>query len=597
MDEFIEFADDKWQTKSLKVPKTCAEKEIWMLVELIQRANFRLSLVMTGLGSQTSSLLLQHAGASRIIDDIYIPYSVSSCNEYIGHEIPGKAVSVTRAESLALICLQKGITHSLKEPCHSIFTCISVGVTGSLSTARVRRGLNHMYISSSSPLLKTISLHIIIKKEEDGGLPLSRSEQETISSFFILNFIALCCGVSSDFFLDPFQAIDHPLLKDLKDLNKLDPIDSPVHKIEWLSEQKPVGVRVFDGFETLAKTKPGEKIDLSTKMAKLCAISSPLAISMKSFSFFIPLHNPAYFSSEHPKSIFSEHLRASFFDKLDCDCSLSSPPFLTCTPSPLSLTAVLSGSFRPFHAGHATLLISGIVALLMHNRDLIVSTYRKEASLKHQGKGHSIPPKHEEEPCLNVNMVFELNVVNADKGVRMDGIELNSKTRRILGWLGRHYKEFEKSIVNWVIKSSASLDHKDVSTDEAKGIHSAFVDILTHRFKLLPYVALTPTATFLEKSLIFPQNSYFILGNDTITRVFDPVYYGGDEGLEMCEEAFRDRGIQFVAMGRCDTDGKWHHGLEGVHEKIHDICIEDDSFRYDISSTTIRGSENWYYVG
>jgi hypothetical protein len=105
-------------------------------------------------------------------------------------------------------------------------------------------------------------------------------------------------------------------------------------------------------------------------------------------------------------------------------------------------------------------------------------------------------------------------------------------------------------------------------------------------------VWLTLLATFEEKSRQFP-GATFIVGADTLRRIADPRYYGGDAGA--CRRAIEEiavRGCRFLVFGRLGETG--FEALPGgeLSRDLSSICREvpQSVFREDVSSTEIRRS-------
>ena len=105
-------------------------------------------------------------------------------------------------------------------------------------------------------------------------------------------------------------------------------------------------------------------------------------------------------------------------------------------------------------------------------------------------------------------------------------------------------------------------------------------------------VVLTKAPTFAEKAQVLP-GTCFVIGYDTMVRLIDPAYYGGDERrmTEALESIVRRRG-RFLVAGRLDG-GVFRTLLDvPVPDEIHDIfeAIPEHRFRRDISSTYLRTS-------
>lgn len=123
------------------------------------------------------------------------------------------------------------------------------------------------------------------------------------------------------------------------------------------------------------------------------------------------------------------------------------------------------------------------------------------------------------------------------------------------------------------------------------------IDYLTIRQRLEQFddqpVWLTNSATFVEKSRVFPGN-LFIVGMDTIARIGDPRYYPEPGGLRRAIDELRDNQTRFVVFGR--HDGSRFVTLEDLPllPELKALCeeIPESEFRNDVSSTLLRGANN-----
>ena len=100
---------------------------------------------------------------------------------------------------------------------------------------------------------------------------------------------------------------------------------------------------------------------------------------------------------------------------------------------------------------------------------------------------------------------------------------------------------------------------------------------------------LTRLPTFVEKANRFP-GATFIVGIDTLVRIANPRYYGGDAELDRALAALADRKAQFLVFGR--TLNRTFQGLAQVElpPALRQMCVavSEAEFRADISSTTLR---------
>ncbi|MDA7729773.1 cytidylyltransferase [Gammaproteobacteria bacterium] len=103
---------------------------------------------------------------------------------------------------------------------------------------------------------------------------------------------------------------------------------------------------------------------------------------------------------------------------------------------------------------------------------------------------------------------------------------------------------------------------------------------------------MTSAGRFSEKAEMFP-NSVFIIGADTLLRVFDEKFYSSNKDMNEHVERFNDHNIHFLVFGRKVKDK--FISLEDINipSKIRSRCtgFNEGSFRDDISSTEIRLSE------
>jgi nicotinamide mononucleotide (NMN) deamidase PncC len=101
---------------------------------------------------------------------------------------------------------------------------------------------------------------------------------------------------------------------------------------------------------------------------------------------------------------------------------------------------------------------------------------------------------------------------------------------------------------------------------------------------------LTRAPTFVQKSELFP-GATFVLGADTIVRIADPKYYGGDQhAADQAIAAIAARGCRFLVFGRA-AGGAFRTLAElPLPDNLRALCDEvpPEEFRADISSTQLR---------
>lgn len=107
-------------------------------------------------------------------------------------------------------------------------------------------------------------------------------------------------------------------------------------------------------------------------------------------------------------------------------------------------------------------------------------------------------------------------------------------------------------------------------------------------------VWLTRAATFLEKSELFP-GAAFLVGADTIERIANPKYYGGDAARSAAAiETLAARGCRFIVFGRTlPNRGFVTLSTLELPPQLTALCREvpESEFHEDISSTELRSHD------
>ena len=107
-------------------------------------------------------------------------------------------------------------------------------------------------------------------------------------------------------------------------------------------------------------------------------------------------------------------------------------------------------------------------------------------------------------------------------------------------------------------------------------------------------VALTRAPIFLEKTLLCPHGTVFVIGADTAARIVACRYYDNEDAMCDALRQIRDCGCRFLVAGRVDAAGKF---LEvdnlDLPTEYRDLFtpIPASEFRMDISSTELRNAE------
>lgn len=120
--------------------------------------------------------------------------------------------------------------------------------------------------------------------------------------------------------------------------------------------------------------------------------------------------------------------------------------------------------------------------------------------------------------------------------------------------------------------------------------------ILTSRIHKEYNVILTRAPLFVDKVDLMKQFSItFLVGIDTLSRITNPKYYDGSDGLHKMLLDFQQKGVSFLVVGRVEKPS------EGVGKflELKDLSlpqnfehlfvgISEKEFRSDLSSTLIR---------
>jgi hypothetical protein len=122
-------------------------------------------------------------------------------------------------------------------------------------------------------------------------------------------------------------------------------------------------------------------------------------------------------------------------------------------------------------------------------------------------------------------------------------------------------------------------DLKTGDTSEAKIIDDAIKEI-------------NKATEFVEKAAIFKEST-FVLGMDTLIRIFDPKFYESDKVMRSELKVFIENDIRFVVFGR--QVGSQFMTLNDflIPEEFKDrfIGITETEFREDVSSSAIKREE------
>jgi hypothetical protein len=105
-------------------------------------------------------------------------------------------------------------------------------------------------------------------------------------------------------------------------------------------------------------------------------------------------------------------------------------------------------------------------------------------------------------------------------------------------------------------------------------------------------VLLTRAPTFAEKAQLAP-GCVFVVGLDTVVRIADPHYYGGDPAQRDAAIAtLAHQDCRFLVFGRRKDDQFVHLADIELPASLRELCeaVPESRFRADVSSTELRAS-------
>ena len=132
--------------------------------------------------------------------------------------------------------------------------------------------------------------------------------------------------------------------------------------------------------------------------------------------------------------------------------------------------------------------------------------------------------------------------------------------------------------------SLRNADKTSLSTYEISKVLKQFED--KHSYFL------TGAPTFSEKASLFPEAT-FVIGFDTLVRIFEPKFYQSEEDMKAQLNLFLRYGNRFLVFGR-KAQGIFktldNFDLPKEFKKVF-LPVSENEFRDDISSTEIRNSQ------
>ncbi len=154
-----------------------------------------------------------------------------------------------------------------------------------------------------------------------------------------------------------------------------------------------------------------------------------------------------------------------------------------------------------------------------------------------------------------------------------------------------HYGHEELARITGAITGLEVMYELSVVNVDKPPLEESEIQRRVSRFAGKGAVALTRAETFRKKADLFP-GCVFVIGWDTLIRLIDPRYYGGEEGAMLTALAeIWALGCRFLVAGR-ESDGAFHTLAEvAIPQGFHPLfqAIPEAQFRADISSTELRG--------
>lgn len=119
-----------------------------------------------------------------------------------------------------------------------------------------------------------------------------------------------------------------------------------------------------------------------------------------------------------------------------------------------------------------------------------------------------------------------------------------------------------------------------------------FIELAARLAPLAPHqVLVTRAATFVDKARLVP-GAVFVVGADTLIRIADVRYYGGDiRQRDAAIAAIARQGCRFLVFGRQQAEYFSTLATLDIPAPLRALCDEvpETQFRADISSTQLRG--------
>ena len=119
------------------------KNELAHVIESIQASGFKAAFVVTGGGVGAVHEILSHPGASRLVQEVQIPYSPEALFDYLGERLE-QTCSAEAAATMAERAFERALIFSLSSKVS--YPILGVSCTAALQTNRERKGPDRAFI-------------------------------------------------------------------------------------------------------------------------------------------------------------------------------------------------------------------------------------------------------------------------------------------------------------------------------------------------------------------------------------------------------------------------------------------------------------------
>lgn len=161
-------------------PKPGTSPDVSALVRSIHSAAGKISIVVTGAGTQALAWLFAEPGTSRTVLNARVPYSQAALDEFTGHAAEQHVSAVE-----ALLMAERALEEAERLITDENALLAGISCTAAIATDRVRRGENRCHVAFTSSDGRKVSTSLVMNKGQR-----TRAGEEDLTSRIILNAIA-----------------------------------------------------------------------------------------------------------------------------------------------------------------------------------------------------------------------------------------------------------------------------------------------------------------------------------------------------------------------------------------------------------------------